>query len=66
MLLEKFQWVETNPSNIHFFPIDICFQLPHGTTLKALIQMLIRMFADVRWVGFLPPEKFLVKTLFNR
>jgi hypothetical protein len=31
---------------------------PHGTTLTALIQMLQmleRMFADVRWVGFLPP-----------
>jgi hypothetical protein len=40
-------WVETNPSNIRIFPMDICFLLPHGTTLKALIRMLIQMFTDV-------------------
>ncbi len=32
-------------------------RLPHDTMLKALIQM----FADVRWVGFLPPDVFAVK-----
>ncbi len=42
------QWVETNSSNILIFPTDICFLPPHGTMLKALIQMLIQMFADVR------------------
>jgi hypothetical protein len=36
----KTQWVETNPSNICIFPTDICFLLPRGTTLKALIWML--------------------------
>jgi hypothetical protein len=51
------QWVETNPSNIRIFTTDICFLRPHGTTLKALIRMLIRMFADVRLVGFLPPDE---------
>ncbi len=30
---------------------------PHGTMLTALI----RMFADVRWVGFLPPRQSPVK-----
>jgi hypothetical protein len=33
--------------------------LPHCTMVRALIQMLrmlIRMFVDVRWVGFLPPN----------
>jgi hypothetical protein len=45
------QWVETNPSNICIIPTDIRFLPPHGTTLKALIQM----FAYVGWVGFLPP-----------
>jgi hypothetical protein len=29
------QWVETNPSNIHFFPSDNCFTSPHGTMLTA-------------------------------
>jgi hypothetical protein len=53
---EILQWVETNPSNIRIFPTDIRFPPPHGTTLKLLIQMLIQMFTDVRWVGFLPPE----------
>jgi hypothetical protein len=38
------QWVETNPSNICIFPTDICFSLPHGTTLKALIQMFIQKY----------------------
>jgi hypothetical protein len=50
------QWAETNPSNICIFPTDICFLLPHGIMLKVLIRMLIRMLADVRWVGFLPPQ----------
>ncbi len=40
--------VETNPSNFRIFPMDICLSLPHGTTLKALIRMLIHMFLDVR------------------
>ncbi len=36
-----FQWVETNPSNIRIFHIDIHFLPPHGASLKALIRMLI-------------------------
>jgi hypothetical protein len=28
------QWVETNPSNICIFPMDMHFPPPHGTTLK--------------------------------
>ncbi len=42
------QWVETKPSNIRIFPTDIRFLLPHGTMLRELIRMLIRMFMDVR------------------
>ncbi len=62
-LIVIYQWVESNPSNICIFPTDICFLLPHGTMLKALIQMLIQMFADVRWVGFLPPVIYSEKGL---
>jgi hypothetical protein len=39
--VKKWQRVETNPSNIRIFPPYICFLAPHGTTLKALILMLI-------------------------
>ncbi len=58
--VSKSQWVETNQSNFRIKHTDIYLSLPHGTTLKALIwmlRMLIQMFADVRWVGFLPPFK---------
>jgi hypothetical protein len=41
-------WGETNPSNICIFPTDIRFLPPHATTLKALIRMLLWMFADAR------------------
>ncbi len=37
------QWVETNQSNFRIYPTDIRLSLPHGTTLTALIRMLIRM-----------------------
>ncbi len=62
LMIVIYQWVETNPSNIHIFPTDISFLPPHGTTLKALIQMLIWMFGDVRWAGFLPPVIYDHKT----
>jgi hypothetical protein len=52
--------VETKPSNICIFPTDIHFQLPHGTMLKALI----RMFADFREVGFLPPQNLKSRIIF--
>jgi len=53
------KWVETNPSNIRIFPMDIHFLPPPGTLLKTLIKVLIQMFPDVRKVGFHPPiEKF--------
>jgi len=39
-LASQFQWVETNQSNFCIYPTDICLLQPHGTTLKALIQML--------------------------
>jgi hypothetical protein len=35
----KRQWVEANQSNFRIYPTDMYF-LPHGTMLKALIQML--------------------------
>ncbi len=53
------QWVENNLTNICIFGMDIQTDiriLPHGTMLTALIQLLIQMLADVRWVGFLPPK----------
>ncbi len=60
------QWVETNPSNICIFPTDIDFLLPRGTTLKALIRMLIQMFADIRQVGFLPPVYLYNREIFSQ
>jgi hypothetical protein len=37
------QWVETNPSNIRIFPMDIRFLLPRGTMVKVLKQMFVNV-----------------------
>ncbi len=43
--------METNQSSFRIYHSDISLSAPHGTTLMA-----IRMFADVRLVGFHPPK----------
>jgi hypothetical protein len=42
------QWVETNPSNICIFPMDICFYCRLMVLRKWLLQMLTA-FADVKY-----------------
>ncbi len=59
------QWVENNLTNIRIFCSDICI-----SRLLALwyytdcvdTDVCIRMFADVKWVGFLPPNLEPVET----
>jgi hypothetical protein len=47
-------WKPTNLTSV--FSLRTSVLLPDGTTLTALIQMLIEMFVDVRLVGFLQPS----------
>jgi len=47
-------WKPTNLTSV--FSLRTSVLLPDGTTLTALIGMLIQMFVDVRLVGFLPPS----------
>jgi hypothetical protein len=50
-------WKPTNLTYV--FSLRTSVLSPDGTMLTALIQMLIRRFADVRLVGFLPPLIFM-------
>jgi hypothetical protein len=57
-------WVENNLTNICIFCTDIRIYHPLASRYYADgVDTDIRkqMFADVRWVGFLPPHYMLVK-----
>ncbi len=57
-------WVENSLTNIHIFCTDICISRPLTSWYYADsidTDVCIQMFADVRWVGFLPPYFLLAQ-----
>ncbi len=62
-MLLLIQWVENNLTNICIFCTDILMSCLLASWYYADgidTDVSIRMFADVRWVGFLPPLLILV------
>jgi hypothetical protein len=50
------QWVETNPSNICIFPTDMHFISPHGTTLKAFVDVKYRCLQMLEGLVYTHPS----------
>jgi hypothetical protein len=49
------KWVETNQSHFRIYRTDICISHLMVLRWRHWYGCQIRMFTDVRWVGFLPP-----------